>query len=97
MSWKYEIKVCGDPKFYQNSVVLATKEEAEKAGRNKHWNWTQAEEYRVVEVDEPVNYKWVDGEGIVSVEEAIVPLECINPQVDNETGELVVSWKEAQK
>ena len=68
MSWMYEIKVYGDPKFYRNSVVFATKEEAEKAGYNKFFNWFSADEYRVVEVDEPVNYKWVDGEGLVSVE-----------------------------
>ena len=61
MSYKPEFKVYGDDKFYANAVVFATKEEAEGNASAKYRAWTMAEAYRVVESDEPVNYRWVNG------------------------------------
>ncbi len=75
MSFKPEIEVFGEEgKFYPNGLNFATQEEAEKYGQNKCWNWTLAKDYRVVEVSDeefPVNYKWVDGEGVVAVKGSV--------------------------
>lgn len=67
MSFKAAIKVYDDPKYYQNGIVLATREEAESYGRNKVAAWTLAEGYQVVESDEPVNYQWSSTAGLVSL------------------------------
>ena len=58
MSFKPEFRVAGDPKFYPNNCAFATKEEALANGDHKFCNWTMAAEYRVVESDQPVNYRW---------------------------------------
>ncbi len=68
MSYKCQIKVYGDPKFYDNAVRFATREEADSAGQNKLWNWTMADEYRVVESTDPANYRWSETEGLISLE-----------------------------
>lgn len=67
MSYKVLIKVYDDPKYYPNGIALATHEEAESYGLNKIAAWTLAENYRVVESDEPVNYQWTSA-GLKAVE-----------------------------
>lgn len=57
MSWKPEVKVNGT--FTRNGLVFETKEEAELNGLLLMSRWMLVEEYRAVEVDEPVNYKMV--------------------------------------
>jgi len=59
-SYRYEVLVQG--KWYDNQVFFATHAEADRAGNSKFFNWTMCEEYRVVESDQPVNYRY-DGEG----------------------------------
>lgn len=54
MSWKPEVRVSGDPKFYQNTLAFATKEEAEASARNLFDRWMQAVEWRATESDQPV-------------------------------------------
>jgi len=61
MSYKVQFKTLGDPKFYDNAVRFATAEEAEAEGADRYARWTMAEAYRVVESDDPVNYKREDG------------------------------------
>jgi len=61
-SFKAQFKTYGDPIFYDNAVRFATAEEAEAAGKDKYSKWTMAEEYRVVESEDPVNYKWENGD-----------------------------------
>ncbi len=68
MSYKVQIKVSGDPKFYDNAIRLATKAEAQAYGDNKLRSWTLAETYAVVETDDPVNYEWKADEGLVPKE-----------------------------
>ena len=65
MSFKPEMKVYGEPNFYQNAQAFATYDEAYASARNRFYNWTQVQEYRVAESDEPVNYVWEDGVGDV--------------------------------
>ncbi len=61
MSYKTEIKVYGDPKFYLNGVTFSTAEEAELYGRYKRATWTMADAFRVVESTEVPNYTFADG------------------------------------
>jgi hypothetical protein len=65
MSFKTEIKVFNDPKFYPNGVAFATKNEADFYGRYKINTWMMADAYQVVESDEPVNYAWSPTEGLI--------------------------------
>jgi len=61
MAWKPEVMVAGETKWCGNALRFATKEEAEGNVKALMWKWTAVNDTRVVEVDEPVNYAWVDG------------------------------------
>jgi hypothetical protein len=64
-SYRYEVQVAG--RWYPNSVYFATREEADAAAASKLWNWTQAEDTRVVESDEPANYRWDADRGAIHI------------------------------
>lgn len=66
-SYKPEVQTGTDPNWYGNALRFATREEAEKNVRNLMDRWLLVVDTRVVESDDPVNYRWVDGEGLVSV------------------------------
>lgn len=59
MSWKPEVEVGGE--FSRNGLVFETKKEAEDNAKALMWRWTAVTDFRAVEVDEPVNYKWING------------------------------------
>lgn len=61
MSWKPEVMVSGEKEWAGNSLRFATKEEAEGNVRNLMWRWLSVTDTRVVESEDPVNYRWVDG------------------------------------
>lgn len=68
MSWKPEVKTINDDdKFYGNALRFETKEEAEKNVADLRSRWLLVTETRVVESDEPVNYKWIEGKGLEEV------------------------------
>lgn len=67
MSFKAEIKVFNDPKFYPNGIAFATKNEADSYGSYKLGTWMMSDAYKVVESTEPVNYRWDSAEGLVDV------------------------------
>jgi hypothetical protein len=56
MSWKTEVLV--DGKWSTNAVVLATKEEAEEAGKELLSRWFLPVDSRAVESTDQVNYKF---------------------------------------
>lgn len=60
MSWKPEIKVVNDDKWYPNGLTFETKEEAERSARSTFNGWTTAVDHRAVESDLPPNYRWTD-------------------------------------
>lgn len=62
----YAVEVVADSsgKFYGNAVRLATKEEAEAYGRDLAGRWMLVTDRRVVESEDPVNYKLVPGVGL---------------------------------
>lgn len=55
-SWKPEVQTGKDPRWYDNSVRFATKEEAEYSARDLMNRWMLVTECRAVESDDPVNY-----------------------------------------
>jgi hypothetical protein len=65
MAWKPEVLV--DGQWSRNGLVFATEEEAADSAYGLFRRWTLTNDYRAVEVDEPVNYRWVDG-ALVAVE-----------------------------
>jgi len=67
MSWKPEVIADATGKWYDNAMRFATKEEAEENAKNLAMRWTLVRDFRAVESDDPVNYRWVNG-GLVPVE-----------------------------
>lgn len=61
MSFKPEVRTGSDPKFYNNNLAFATREEAEISARDLMNRWLLVAEYRVAESDQPVNYQIIDG------------------------------------
>jgi hypothetical protein len=66
MSWKPEVQTCNDSKFYGNALAFATKEEAERSARDLMSRWMLVTDWRVVESDQPVNFRITD-EGVMEV------------------------------
>lgn len=56
-SWKPEVQTCRDPKFYGNNLAFASREEAERSAKDLMSRWMLVVEWRVVESDQPVNYR----------------------------------------
>jgi hypothetical protein len=56
-SWKPEVRTGSDPKFYGNNLAFATREEAERNAKDLMSRWMLVVEWRVVESDQPVNYR----------------------------------------
>jgi hypothetical protein len=61
MSWKAEVRVPNDAKWYDNAVRFKSRDEALKYGRDLFNRWTTAEHWRVVETDDEVTARWLDG------------------------------------
>jgi len=61
MSWKPEVRVVNQTTFARNALVFATREEAERSAHDLMMRWMAVEDYRAVEVDEPVSHRLVDG------------------------------------
>jgi len=69
MSWKPEVIADSTGQWVGNALRFATKEEAEANVKNLAGRWMMVTDTRVVESDEPVNYKWING-ALVPVEKA---------------------------
>lgn len=57
MSFKPEVRTGTDPKFYGNNLAFASREEAERSAKDLMSRWLLVVEWRVVESDQPVNYR----------------------------------------
>jgi hypothetical protein len=62
MSWKPEVIADSSGKWAGNALRFATKEEAEANVANLKDRWIMVRETRVIEVEDPVNSAWVDGQ-----------------------------------
>jgi len=61
MSFKPEVRVNHDDKWYDNSLRFATHDEADSAARDLASRWTSVRAHRVTECEDPVNRRWVAG------------------------------------
>lgn len=60
MSYKPEVKTIGDARWYGNALRFASEAEAAGNVANLADRWLLVEDTRVVESDDPVNYKWTE-------------------------------------
>jgi len=58
MSYKPEVISDSSGEWYGNALRFATREEAEANVKDLMMRWFAVRETRVVESDEPVNYRW---------------------------------------
>jgi hypothetical protein len=61
MSYAPEVIADSSGKFCGNALRFATREEAEANVHNLMMRWFSVTDTRVVESDDPVNSRWVDG------------------------------------
>ena len=63
MSYKAEVIADSFNTWASNALRFATHEEAEQYVADLAYRWTSVRHTRVVETDEPVNYRWDNGTG----------------------------------
>jgi hypothetical protein len=61
MSFKPEVQTDATGKWYSNALRFATRAEAAAQVAGLMMRWTAVRDTRVVECDDPVNYRYVDG------------------------------------
>jgi hypothetical protein len=62
VSYAPQVRTGNDPKFYGNSLRFATKEEAEANVADLANRWMLVVDTQVVESNDPVAHRWVNGE-----------------------------------
>jgi hypothetical protein len=72
MSFKPEVQADETGKWYGNALRFATRAEAEAQVADLMMRWMAVRDTRVVECDDPVNYRYVDGQL-----KNVVPVEAI--------------------
>ena len=77
MSFKPEVIAGTSGKWCGNALRFATREEAEANVRDLMMRWFAVQETRVVESDDPVNYRYVNGRL-----ESIVPEDSTSATMD---------------
>ena len=61
MSFKPEVQTDDTGKWYRNALCFATRAEAQAQARDLMLRWFAVRETRIVESDDPVNYRYADG------------------------------------
>ena len=75
MSFKPEVIAHPPGKWRGNALCFATREEAEANVRDLMMRWFAVRETRVVESDDPVNYRYVGGRLESLTSEAATPVQ----------------------
>jgi hypothetical protein len=75
MSFKPEVIADASGKWCGNALRFATREEAEANVRDVMMRWFAVRETRVVESDDPVNYRYLDGRLESLTSEAAAPAQ----------------------
>lgn len=76
MSFKPEVIADNSGQWSGNALRFATCEEAEANVRNLMMRWFAVRETRVVESDDPVNYRWEEGRLVeIATEKAVNPVD----------------------
>jgi len=66
-SFKPQVMVSNDTKWYDNALRFATQYEAEAAARDLAGRWTAVRKHRAAPSEDPVNSQW-DGRRAVPLE-----------------------------
>jgi hypothetical protein len=61
MSFKPEVQTDDTSQWYANALRFATRAEAKAQVANLMMRWIAVSDTRVVECDDPVNYRYIDG------------------------------------
>lgn len=64
MSYKGQVQVHGDTKWVDNGLRFATHQEADDYVVYLFVRWTQVANVQVVESDDPVNYRFDQGQAV---------------------------------
>ena len=64
MNYKPGVRTGTDPKLYTNSLVFATREEALASANELSGRWLAVTGVGVLETEDPVNYRFVDGQNV---------------------------------
>jgi hypothetical protein len=76
MSFKPEVIADSSGQWCGNALRFATREEAEANVRDLMMRWFAVRETRVVESDDPVNYRWDEGKLVeIATEKTVKPLD----------------------
>ena len=76
MSFKPEVIADNSGQWSGNALRLATREEAQANVQNLMMRWFAVRETRVVESDDPVNYRWEEGRLVeIATEKAVKPVD----------------------
>src|ERR1700736_2588917 len=75
MSFNPEVIADASGKWCDNALRFATREEAEANVRDLMMRWFAVRETRIVESDDPVNYRYVDGRLESLTSEAATPAQ----------------------
>lgn len=70
MSYKPAVEVINEPgKYHTNNLAFATSEEAERSARDLMSRWMLVTNWKVVESDQPVNYRLDEAGQLYAVQE----------------------------
>jgi hypothetical protein len=76
MSFKPEVIAESSGQWCGNALRFATREEAEANVRDLMMRWFAVRETRVVESDDPVNYRWDEGKLVeIATEKTVKPVD----------------------
>ncbi len=73
MSFRPEVQTDDTGKWYANALRLPTRHEAEAQVHDLMMRWLAVRDTRVVECDDPVNYRYINGR-LVPAETAAEPV-----------------------
>lgn len=68
MSFKAEVIADSSGTFCGNALRFATRDEADKYVVDLAFRWTAVRDTRVVESEDPVNYRWDSNKGAVRID-----------------------------
>jgi hypothetical protein len=76
MSFKPEVIADSSGQWCGNALRFATREEAEANVRDLMMRWFAVRETRVIESDDPVNYRWDEGKLVeIATEKTVKPVD----------------------
>jgi hypothetical protein len=76
MSFKPEVIADNSGQWSGNALRFATREEAEANVKDLERRWILVRETRVVESNDPVNYRWEEGRLVeIATEKAVKPVD----------------------